>query len=82
MGYHTKEIVKGINGELSKIYEEVDELKDAVNQNATLMILLELSDIIGAIELYIENHHPSITLNDLIKMKDLTKSAFMTGERK
>lgn len=48
--FHKKEITKGIYGELSKIQEELDEAMDAVEQNQELMLLIELSDIIGAVE--------------------------------
>lgn len=82
MGYHVRNIKKGQTGEISKIREEVDELEDAVEQGATLMALLELSDIIGAITLYLGKHHPSLSVYDLIKMADRTRSAFEDGSRK
>lgn len=50
MGFHQKEIKKGIYGELSKIQEELDEAYDAEAQGQDLMLLIELSDMIGAIE--------------------------------
>lgn len=81
MSYHIKEIEKGEVGKLSKIYEEIEEVKDADNQNCNVMVILELSDVIGAIECYLEKEHPSITLKDLIKMKDITKRAFQSGSR-
>lgn len=80
-GYHINELPRGEFGELSKVYEEIAELADAEEQGATLMLLQELSDTIGAIEGYLKKHHPSITLNDLIKMKDITKRAFEAGHR-
>lgn len=81
MAYHIKEIPRGEIGELSKIYEEIEEVKDASEQNCDLMLLIELSDTIGAIECYLEKHHPSLSLDDLIKMKDITKRAFKSGHR-
>ena len=51
-GYHLTEIKKGTIGELSKIVEELKEFKDAQYQSAKIMILVELSDLIGAIDLY------------------------------
>jgi hypothetical protein len=81
MSYHIKEIEKGEVGKLSKIYEEIEEVKDADDQNCNVMVILELSDVIGAIECYLEKEHPSITLKDLIKMKDITKRAFQSGSR-
>ena len=80
-GYHLDSIEKGVNGELSKIQEELDELKDAEKQGVTVMQLVELSDLIGSIELYLEKHFPYVTLEDLIKMKDVTKRAFINGKR-
>ncbi len=81
MGYHLKEPPRGEFGELSKIHEEAAELKDADEQGATLMVLQELSDLIGAIEGYLAKHHPTITLVDLIVMKDITARAFNDGTR-
>lgn len=50
MGFHQKEIKKGVYGELSKIEEELNEAYDALEQGQDLMLLIELSDMIGAIE--------------------------------
>jgi hypothetical protein len=50
MGFHKREIGKGTYGELSKIREELDEAADAEAQGIDLMVLLELADIIGAVE--------------------------------
>lgn len=80
-GYHIKNIEKGVVGELSKIYEEVQEIMDAEDQRSELMILIELSDLIGAVECYLEKHHSSLTLSDLIVMKDITKKVFKEGYR-
>lgn len=49
MGFHLKEIKKGTYGEISKIREELEELEDAEEQGIKLMVLFELSDIIGAV---------------------------------
>lgn len=81
MGYHLREIPIGVFGEISKISEEIAELEDAVAQNSRIMELNELSDIIGAVEGYLNNYHSDYTLNDLIIMKDITKRAFLTGSR-
>jgi len=80
MAYHSKEIEKGVLGEFSKIKEEFLEAEDAEMQQNRVMVLLELSDLIGAIELYCTTKH-NITLQDLMKMKDATKSAFQDGTR-
>ena len=82
MGYHKKYIPQGVFGESSKIEEECSEFLDAVEQNNKVMCIVELSDLIGAIEGYLENYHPSICLSDLIIMSNATKGAFNDGTRK
>lgn len=82
MGYHTIEIPRGTYGEISKIVEETTELVDAESQNNKIMVLIELSDIIGAIDGYLENKYDgSVSLEDLIEMSKATKRAFESGER-
>jgi len=81
MGYHTKKIEKGVLGKASKIREEYEEFCDALEQGNSVMKLVELSDLIGAIEAYTVAKH-NITLDELIKMKNATKSAFEEGHRK
>ena len=73
MKYHLSEINKGTIGESSKIQEELDELNDVIKQNCKIMILLELSDILGAVEEVAKKYNCS--LNDLIIMSDITKRA-------
>ena len=80
MGYHLKEIKKGIFGEFSKIEEELTECQDAIEQNNKIMTLVELSDLIGAIEGYIQKNF-KMELSDLITMKDATHRAFNSGKR-
>lgn len=82
MGYHLKDIKKGKIGEASKIREEMEEFIDALDQNCKVMALVELSDIIGSVEHYLEKHHPSITIDDLVKMAGITRRAFEDGTRK
>lgn len=80
MSYHLKNIEKGILGDFSKIKEEFLEAEDSLEQNNVLMCLMELSDLIGAIEAYTLKYN--ITIIDLINMKDATKRAFNSGRRK
>lgn len=82
MGYHVTEIPKGTVGETSKIDEELAEFHDALLQDNQIMAVLELSDLLGAIEAWLEKHHPSISLKDLITMKAATRRAFQDGSRK
>ncbi len=76
-----RDIPKGIIGESSKILEEVLELQDAEEQDAVIMALVELSDVVGAIELYLANRYPIISLDDLITMSHITQRAFKNGRR-
>ena len=81
-GYHLTKIVKGVYGELSKVREELDELVDGESQGNRIIALNEASDLIGALEGWLENYHPGVTLDDLRKMSDATKRAFENGRRK
>lgn len=80
MGYHKRKIEKGVLGDFSKIKEEFNELEDAFEQSIPPLIICELCDLVGAIEEYSMSKY-NITLDELIKMKDLTKSAFKEGKR-
>ena len=79
MGYHKTKIPKGILGEFSKIEEEFLELKDAKEQGDKVLILCELTDMLGAIEEYIKKYN--LTLYDLKLFSDKTKKAFKEGNR-
>ena len=80
-GYHLARIEKGELGELSKIREELEEALDADVQDASVMVLVELSDMMGAVQAYLEKHHPSISVDDLVKFSRITKRAFVNGRR-
>lgn len=80
-GYHLKEISKEEYGSVAKIQEEIYELQDAIDQDCKLMQLIELSDIVGAVEGVLEQHFPDMTLQDLITMSNITKRAFRNGGR-
>lgn len=80
-GYHLTNIPKGTVGESSKLLEEVLELQDAEMQHASIMALVELADLVGSIQLYLEHHHPSTSLSDLITMARITRRAFENGHR-
>lgn len=81
-GYHLREIKKGKLGELSKIQEELDEAMDAEEQGCKVMLLVELSDLVGSVEHYLSIHFPGLTLDDLKKMASITSRAFQSGRRK
>ncbi len=71
--FHEKNIKKGVYGEFSKVEEEVEEAKDALQQQNHLMYLIELSDIIGAVEKIAENY--GLTIHDLIKFSNKVKES-------
>jgi hypothetical protein len=81
MGYHKRKIEKGTLGEHTKIVEEFNEWNDALDQGNVVMELIELSDLLGAIEAYTKKNH-NIDLPDLIRMTRATQSAFEDGSRK
>ena len=80
MGYHLEPIKKGKLGEFSKIKEEFEELSDAFLQDDPVLIINELTDLVGAIEAYAGKWN--LTLSDLKSFSDKTKSAFIDGTRK
>ena len=81
VGYHKAEIKRGKYGTLSKIQEELDEAKDAEEQDIDIMLLVELSDLYGAIEGYLNEKFPNVTMDDLKAFSDVTKRAFRSGRR-
>jgi len=81
MGYHKREIPKGELGEFSKITEEYTELLDANEQSNPILELVELADLVGAIEAYTRKQY-NIALEDIFKMTLATESAFKDGSRK
>ena len=81
MSYHLSNIDKGELGELSKIQEELDEAKDAESQMCPVMLLVELSDLLGAVDAYLSKHHPTIGIIDLMLMANITARAFQNGRR-
>lgn len=80
VGYHLNEIPKGQLGESSKIMEELLELQDAEAQDNKILALVELADIYGAINLYLQKHF-MLSMEDLKKMSDATARAFKDGSR-
>ena len=75
-GYHLANIPRGQFGELSKIEEELAEIKDAIAQGCKIMELVELSDLYAAIHGYLIVHHPGFTMEDLKSMAVITDRAF------
>ena len=80
MGYHKTHIPKGTLGQFSKIEEEFLELKDGIEQGDKILQLVELTDLIGAIDSY-SFYQFGFSLEDLIKFTRKTQSAFKDGSR-
>lgn len=79
MAYHKNKIEKGEFGEFSKIKEEFQELEDAVDQDCKVLIICELTDLVGSIEAYAKKYN--LTIIDLIKFSNKTKQAFEEDKR-
>jgi hypothetical protein len=82
MGYHKKDIKKGVLGEFSKIQEEVEELEDAIAQGNKVLALCELCDIVGAIDFYLRENFPKVSIADLYTMSAANEDAFKDGTRR
>lgn len=80
-GYHIRTIEKAQVGTVGKVLEEALEAVDADEQHAAVMVLVELSDVIGAVKAYLAAEHPTVTLADLEVMADITARAFRSGRR-
>lgn len=80
-GYHNNTIFKGKLGYLSKIKEELEELEDAINQKNKILTLIELSDLYGSIEGFLQNNYPNITMIDIANMTNLTKRSVINKKR-
>lgn len=80
-GYHLVAIARGELGELSKIQEELDELRDAMTQGSRIMAAVELADLMGAVQAFMDRHLPGMTLQDLQTFSAITRRAFENGHR-
>ena len=82
MGFHNRTITKGEYGQLSKIREELEEAEDAQDQGIDLIVILELADILGAVQGVASRY--GITLDQLRAYSDkrsviAVKSLELTG---
>lgn len=80
-GYHLRPIPRGVFGDLSKIAEELEEVRDAEEQGVAIMLLVELGDLYGAIDGYLKKRFPDITMDDLRTFSEVTQRAFRNGHR-
>jgi phosphoribosyl-ATP pyrophosphohydrolase len=78
MGFHRNIITRGIYGELSKVREELEEAEDAIQQGQTLMLLVELADIVGACAGVAAKH--GLSINDLVAFAQLRSKVAMEEE--
>jgi hypothetical protein len=81
-GFHLNDITKGVVGEFSKIKEEFQEAEDAFEQGNKMLLLIELSDMVGAIERFLNKQIPGLQIEDLVAMAHATNRAFDSGIRK
>jgi phosphoribosyl-ATP pyrophosphohydrolase len=75
--WHKRVIIQGKLGELSKVEEELEEAFDAEERGQTLMLLFELSDIIGACGLVAAKY--GLSLDDLVKFSKLRSEVAKNG---
>jgi len=80
-GYHDSIMPKTPAGSFLKILEESEEAKDAYLNRNPIMLLVELADLYGAMELFLEQDFPKMSMNDLKTMHEVTKRAFQNGRR-
>lgn len=76
--WHERKIKKGTYGEISKIEEELEEAKDALEQGNRLMFLIELSDILGAVEGISEKY--GLAISDLKAFSNKVKESKLHGK--
>lgn len=83
-GYHSKNgITRGTYGEFSKVDEEFEELRYARAQQNKPMEIMEIADLLGALNGYLEKKYKgTINIYDAIKMMEATKKAFENGKRR
>ena len=72
--FHVMPVRRGTYGELSKVQEELDEALDAETRGQKLLLMIELSDIIGAVAGVAERH--GYSLDDLIQFSELRRNVF------
>jgi len=73
MPYHEVEIPKGEYGELSKVQEELLEAMDADKRGHDIMLLIELSDLVGAVAGVAEKRF-GFSIEQLVKFAKLRSS--------
>lgn len=77
-GYHLTNIERGELGELSKVREELYELHDALIQKSRIMVSVELADMVGAFQAFLDRHLPGNDVSHLARISD--SSAFASTD--
>jgi phosphoribosyl-ATP pyrophosphohydrolase len=81
-GYHIDIIPKEPIGTAEKVMEEALELVDACKQANPVMALVEMSDLLGAVQLLLESKFGgALSVSDLITMAKTTRRAFESNRR-
>ncbi len=62
--------------------EEMEEATDAYLSQNPIMLLVELSDFYGAMELFLEQHLPGVSMDDVKRMQQVTARAFKNKVRR
>lgn len=56
--FHKRPIApEGVLGEFSKIEEEVDEMREGIEQGDRMLVLIELCDLLGAVDEYAKKQY-------------------------
>ena len=81
-GYHDRIIPKAKAGSFFKMVEEMEEATDAYLSQNPIMLLVEPSDFYGAMELFLEQHLPGVSMDDVKRMQQVTARAFKNKVRR
>ncbi len=80
-GYHEAVIPKVPAGSFLKLVEEMHEATDAYVSDNLIMLLVEMADLYGAMELFLEQKFPGVRMQDIMRMHAVNRRAFENGRR-
>lgn len=83
VGYHLTTIEKSEYGTVGKVSEELSELIDAIGQDCKIMMLVELSDLVGAIEALVPqiNVEEIEPLNVVVTLEDIIRTVGLIAQQ-
>lgn len=83
VGYHLTTIEKSEYGTVGKVSEELLELIDAIGQDCKIMMLVELSDLVGAIEALVPqiNVKEIEPLNVVVTLEDIIRTVGLIAQQ-